>query len=124
MLGQLRPSSENPPDLSVGECQQPKRWTFAALTGRIPPFFMVRRRRRWRETVLAIRDLEGLAGVTPAGPVMMVHMETENDAIIAKNRLRFLGIPVSEETHETDMQKWGVFVAKDYVNQNGEGEEQ
>ena len=46
---------------------QPKRWTFAALTGRIPPFFMVRRRRRWRETVLAIRDLEGLVGVTPGG---------------------------------------------------------
>lgn len=55
---------------------------------------------------------------------MMVHMETENDAIIAKNRLRFLGIPVSEETHETDIQKWVVYVAKDYVNQNGEGEEQ
>ena len=91
---------------------QPKRWTFAALTGRIPPFFMVRRRRRWRETVLAIRDLEGLVGVTPAGPVMMVHMETENDAIIAKNRLRFLGIPVIEETHETDIKEWGVYVSK------------
>lgn len=89
-----------------------KRWTFAALTGRIPPFFMVRRRRRWREVVLAIRDLEGLVGVTPAGAVMMVHMETENDAIIAKNRLRFLGIPVSEETHETDIQKWGIYVSK------------
>ncbi|MBQ3097956.1 MAG: hypothetical protein IJC66_07340 [Kiritimatiellae bacterium] len=29
--------------------EQPKRWTFAALTGRMPPFFMVRRRRRWRD---------------------------------------------------------------------------
>lgn len=103
--------------------EQQKRWTFAALTGRIPPFFMVRRRRRWRETVLAIRDLEGLVGVTPAGPVLMVHMETENDAIIAKNRLRFIGIRVSEETHETDMQKWGVFVAKDYVNHKGGSED-
>lgn len=73
--------------------------------------------------VLAIRDLEGLVGVTPAGPVLMVHMETENDAIIAKNRLRFLGISVSEETHETDIQKWSVFVEKDYVNQNGGGED-
>lgn len=94
-----------------------KLWTFAALTGRVPPFFMVRRRRRWRETVLAIRDLDGLAGVTPAGPVMMVHMETENDSIIAKNRLRFLGIPVSEETRETDIQKWVVLVPKDSVTQ-------
>lgn len=97
--------------------EQPKAWTFAALTGRMPPFFMARRRRRWREAVLAIRDLEGLVGVTPVGPVMIVHMGTENDAIIAKNRLRFLGIPVSEQTHETDIQDWGVFVAKDYVNQ-------
>lgn len=48
--------------------EQPKRWTFAALTGRMPPFFMVRRRRRWQDMVLAIRDLEGLAGITPAGP--------------------------------------------------------
>ena len=104
--------------------EQPKRWTFAALTGSIPPFFMVRRRRRWRETLLAIRDLDGMVGVTPAGPVMMVHMETENDAIIAKNRLRFKGIPVSEETHETDLEDWGIWVAKDYVNQceDGDGE--
>lgn len=102
---------------------RPKSWTFAVLTGRMPPFFVVRRRRRWRDIVLAIRDLEGLMGVTPVGPVMMVHMETENDAIIAKNRLRFLGIPVSEETHETDIKEWGVFVSKDCVNQNGEGEE-
>ncbi len=98
--------------------EQPKRWTFVVLTGGMPPFFMVRRRRRWREAVLAIRDLEGLVGVTPAGPVMMVHMETENDAIIAKNRLRFLGIPVSEEIRETDMEDWGIWVAKDYANQN------
>lgn len=103
--------------------EQQRWWTFAALTGRIPPFFMVRRRRRWRETVLSIRDLEGLVGVTPVGPVMMVHMETENDAIIAKNRLRFLGIPVSEETHETDIKEWGVFVAKDYVNHEGDDED-
>lgn len=73
--------------------------------------------------VLAIRDLEGLVGVTPAGPVMMVHMETENDAIIAKNRLRFLGIRVSEETHETDIKDSGVFVANDYVNRKGGGGE-
>lgn len=98
--------------------QQPKRWTFAALTGRIPPFFMIRRFRRWKEKVLTVRDLEGLAGVTPAGPVLMVHMETENDAIIAKNRLRFLGIPVSEEIRETDLEDWGIWVAKDYANQN------
>lgn len=95
--------------------EQPKWWTFAALTGRMPPFFMARRRRRWREVVLAIRDLEGLVGVTRVGPVMMVHMETENDAIIAKNRLRFLGIPVSEETHETDIKEWGVYVSKNGV---------
>lgn len=94
-----------------------KRWTFAALTGRIPPFFMVRRRRRWRDMVLAIRDLEGLVGVTPVGPVMMVHMETENDAIIAKNRLRFLGIRVSEETHETDIQELEALVPKDSLTQ-------
>lgn len=72
--------------------------------------------------VLAISGLEGVVGVTPAGPVLIIHMKTENDAIIAKNLLRFKGIPVSEETHETDIQDWGVFVAKDYVNQeDGEG---
>ena len=104
--------------------EQPKRWTFAALTGRMPPFFMVRRRRRWRETVLQIMVLEGLVGVTPLGPILMVHMETENDAIIAKNRLRFFGIPVIEETHETDGLKPGSFVPHDYVNHSTGSEEQ
>lgn len=101
--------------------EQPKAWTFAALTGRMPPFFMVRRRRRWYEKVLAVKELEGVVGALLLGPVLIIYMETENDAIIAKNRLRFLGIPVSEETHETDIQDCGVFVAKDYVNQE-EGE--
>lgn len=99
--------------------EQKKLWTFAVLTGRVPPFFMVRRRREWKDTVLAIRDLEGLVGVTPAGPVMMVHMETENDAIIAKNRLSFLNIRVSEETHETDIEEWSVFVPTNNEDQGG-----
>lgn len=94
-----------------------KLWTFAVLTGRVPPFFMVRHRREWKDTVLAIRDLDGLVGVTPAGQMMMVHMETENDAIIAKNRLSFLGVRVSEETHETDIQEWELLVSKDSVTQ-------
>ena len=47
--------------------EQPKAWTFAALTGRMPPFFMVRRRRRWCEKVLAIKELEGvdISNMTP-----------------------------------------------------------
>lgn len=102
-----------------GEASLPKCWTFAVKLGKIPPFFMIRKRNRWSDWVLAIVNLDGLLGLTPAGPVMMVHMKTRNDSIIAKNRLEFLGISVSEETHETDIQKWGVFVAKDYVNQEG-----
>lgn len=99
--------------------EQPKRWTFAALTGRMPPFFMVRRRRRWCEKVLVVRELEGVAGALLLGPLLIIQMKTENDAIIAKNRLRFLGIPVSEETHYADEMKIGWFATKDYVNQGG-----
>ncbi len=99
--------------------EQPKRWTFAALTGRMPPFFMVRRRRRWCEKVLAVRELEGVAGAFLLGPVLIIQMKTENDAIIAKNRLRFLGIPVSEETRELDEAKIGWHESEDYVNQGG-----
>lgn len=97
--------------------EQPKAWTFAALTGRMPPFFMVRRRRRWCEKVLAVKELEGVVSALLLGPVLIVYMETENDAIIAKNRLRFIGVPVSEETYETDRPKLGVFASDDYVNQ-------
>lgn len=99
--------------------EQPKRWTFAALTGRIPPFFMVRRRRRWREKVSAVRELYGVVGALLIGPILIIQMETENDAIIAKNRLRFLGIPVSEETHESDELKFGWHASGKYVNQGG-----
>lgn len=95
-----------------GEASLPKCWTFAVKLGKIPPFFMVRKRNRWADRMLDIVNLDGLLGVTPAGPVMMVHMKTRNDSIIAKNRLEFLGISVSEETHETCLEDWGIWLER------------
>lgn len=58
-------------------------------------------------------------GALLLGPMLIIQMETENDAIIAKNRLRFLGICVNEEKHCADEMKIGRFATKDYVNQGG-----
>ena len=58
-------------------------------------------------TVLLVSALEELGetliGIETVGPVMFIHMRTEQDAIIAKNRLRFCGFAVSEETHQIEL---------------------
>ena len=77
-----------------------KVWTFAWLSGRYPGVLRRRARQRFNKIVEAISELEGLVGVTAVNPVMLIHMATENDAIIGRNRLRFLGAVVSEEIVE------------------------
>ena len=82
-----------------------KVWTFAWLSGRYPGVLRRRARKRFDEIVKAVSELEGLVGVTAVNPAMLIHMATKNDAIIGRNRLRFLGAVVSEEIVEIPVGK-------------------
>lgn len=82
-----------------------KVWTFAWLSGRYPGVLRRRARKRFNGIVEAISELEGLVGVTAVNPAMLIHMTTKNDAIIGRNRLRFLGAVVSEEIVEIPVGK-------------------
>ena len=71
------------------------------------------RRRQFDEWMIEILSLEGLIGITPLTKrVLLIHMATANDAIIARNRLRFIGFCISEETHEAEIEKELVLTAR------------
>ena len=81
-------------------------YTFAITGYPLPPFITPKRRRM----AMTLRDelyrLDGMIGISMSGKVMLIHMETKNDAIKAQNRLLYCGFGVSEEIHRTllDMQ--------------------
>ena len=78
-------------------------YTFAVTGFPRPPLITRRRRERAALFISTMEELgDTMIGVSNAGPVLLVHMRTENDAIIAKNRLRFCGFDVSEETHKVE----------------------
>ena len=84
--------------------------TFCVLLPR-PKLF--HRRRQFDEWTIEILSLEGLIGVTPlAKRVLLIHMATANDAIIARNHLRFIGFCISEETHEDEIDKKWILTAQ------------
>lgn len=72
-------------------------WTFCIILPRQKLFQS--KEKAWGHVIQEISALEGLVGVTPiADRAVLVHMNTENDSIIAKNRLRYIGVAVSKET--------------------------
>ena len=84
--------------------------TFCVLLPR-PKLF--HRRRQIDEWMKEIISLEGIIGLTPlAKRVLLIHMATANDAIIARNRLRFIGFCISEETHEEEIEEELVLTAR------------
>ena len=84
--------------------------TFCVLLPR-PKLF--HRRRQFDEWMKEIISLEGLIGVTPlAKRVLLINMATANDAIIARNHLRFIGFCISEETHEVEIERELVLTAR------------
>lgn len=83
-----------------------KAWLFAVTGFPVPPFITRRRKQRAREFADALLELQGMIGVEPIGRKSLVlFMESENDVIIAKNRLMYYGFPVSEEVYEEKVWK-------------------
>ena len=84
--------------------------TFCVL---LPRLGLFHRRRQYDEWLKEIFCLEGLIGVAPlAKRVLLIHMAPANDAIIARNHLRFIGFCISEETHETEIERELVLTAR------------
>ena len=90
-------------------------YTFALTGYPLPPFITRRRRMIAMELRDALSGLEGMIGISMHGKVMFLHMDSENNAIRAKNRLAYIGFDVSEETHKTilDMRDHSVGFADD-----------
>ena len=83
-----------------------KAWQFAVTGFPMPPFITRRRKQRAREFAEALREIQGMIGVEPIGrKALVLFMESENDVIIAKNRLMYSGFPVSEEVYEDKIWK-------------------
>lgn len=83
-----------------------KAWLFAVAGFPTPPFITRRRKQRAREFADALLELQGVIGVEPIGrKALVLFMESENDVIIAKNRLMYYGFPVSEEVYEEKIWK-------------------
>lgn len=83
-----------------------KAWQFAVAGFPVPPFITRRRKQRAREFAEALLELQGVIGVEPIGrKALVLFMESENDVIIAKNRLMYYGFPVSEEVYEEKIWK-------------------
>lgn len=83
-----------------------KAWQFAVAGFPAPPFITRRRKQRAREFAEALLELQGVIGVEPIGrKALVLFMESENDVIIAKNRLMYYGFPVSEEVYEEKIWK-------------------
>ncbi|MBR4855725.1 MAG: hypothetical protein IKU94_03765 [Bacteroidaceae bacterium] len=77
-------------------------WTFCILLPRRKLFQSIHK--AYGHIVKELNTLDGLVGVTPIGyRAVLVHMNTENDCIIAKNRLKFIGIEVSEEAYPVEV---------------------
>ena len=77
-------------------------WTFCILLPRRKLFQSMDK--AYGHIVKELNALEGLVGVTPLGDrAVLVHMNTENDCIIAKNRLKFIGVEVSEEAFPVEV---------------------
>ena len=75
-------------------------YTFAVTGFPLKPFITRRRKERFAEFAEALNGLEGLIGVLPYGKELVLLMRTENDTIIAKNRLeKYYGFPCSVETY-------------------------
>ena len=93
----------------------PERETVTAHTFcvRLPRPKLFHRRRQYDEWMKEIICLEGIIGVTPLTKrVLLIHMATVNDAIIARNHLRFIGFCISEETHEAEIERELVLTAR------------
>lgn len=83
-----------------------KAWQFAVAGFPTPPYITRRRKERAREFAEALLELHGVIGVEPIGrKALVLFMESENDVIIAKNRLMYYGFPVSEEVYEEKIWK-------------------
>lgn len=75
-------------------------YTFAVTGFPLRPLITRRRKERFTEFAEALNSLEGLIGVFPCGRELVLLMRTENDTIIAKNRLaNYYGFPCSVETY-------------------------
>ena len=77
-------------------------WTFCVLLPRRKLF------QSWDKAygtiVKEIISLEGIVAVTLLkNRAILILMNTENDCIVAKNRLKYSGIMVSEETYPADI---------------------
>jgi len=72
-------------------------YSFAVL---LPVSGIFHRRAQRKAWMQEIAGLEGLFDVDQiTRNILIIHMSTKNDVIIAKNRLAFVGVLVSEETH-------------------------
>lgn len=80
-------------------------YTFAVTGWPRPPFITPKRKRRAHEFAQALKELHGVLAVSPAYPHLILYMESNNDVIIAKNRLSYYGFPVSEEVYPVTLHK-------------------
>ena len=80
-------------------------YTFAVTGFPKPPLITRKRKRRALEFFHALKELQGVIAVETVYPHLILYMESANDAIIAKNSLRFYGFPTSEETYEVELDK-------------------
>ena len=78
-----------------------KCWTFAVRGWPSPPFITRKRKQRAAEFFHTMNEIQGKRGVLQVGPRdLLVAMDSENDAIIAMNRLRYMGFEVSDNIIE------------------------
>lgn len=60
----------------------------------------------YKQFIHVVKEFEGLAGITPLGlNHALLHMLTHNDAIIARNRLTFLGYAVSDNIEKVEVDR-------------------